>query len=252
MPDKNRSKSKHRHHHHHHKGHFHLTGKKITFFVLLICCVGVAWTLYSQGKIQREFFQRSLASLDLAEFANTDYRLDSALPNPSKNTRARYPHLRHGVLKWQEVPFQIPVSYTLNKEWSVYTSCNNSNRSVEIPLIEKPSQAVYLLVDGCNFKSKTIQPLAELTIAYEDGSWEKTTLQANRDIYPFDEKGFGLSILPDQVVWMGGGSQSLSGLRIPLNPKKTPKSLEINTLGKSQDSGIILFAAVQEKKHWLV
>jgi len=193
----------------------------------------------------------SLASINLAPFANTDYQLDSWKLNPSLKSEARYPDLTGGGIVWQGLKFKIPASYIRRKpiQWTVYTSCNNPERSLEVPLKTIPSRNLYLVVDGCQITAANIAPVVEAQVLYEDGSSDRHVLNSNEHLWAFEEEAFGLYIPSDFLVWKQKEGQSLNVVTIPLEVNKAPQSIIFSALNGPKEGGITLFAIHQEKKN---
>jgi hypothetical protein len=245
MTDEKKRRSKHQHH------HLHLSWKLVFPAVFLACAGVLIWYYVDSGRLDERLREKSLEPLDIKSIANSDYHLNAAAARPLKTSKALYPDIVGGMVKWGPVPFRIIRPNIIGgPRWNVYTSCGEEKRTVEVPLIEKPSKALYLLADGCNITSTGSKPVADLTIHYTNGSWEKKTLYSIRDVWMYDEEKQGLFIAPDRLAWKAGGDQSLSGIFVPLDPRKTPERLTIETLSDPDGPGLILFAVTQEKKHW--
>lgn len=238
----------HHHHRHHHHRHFRPRGSAV-FAVLLTACLAVTLgTLFSTGAIHKKFLEMSLVSVDLSKITNTDYLLDAAQPLPSKDSQGPFTGLSDGTLEWRGIFFQLPSPYQASSRWSIYTSCKNLARSFTADLDAKPSRKLYILVAGCQVTDLAKIPVAEIKVHYTDGSWDRKVLKLNSDIWPAVVKDSS-GIPPGQLVWQGVEGGSITGVVVPLDPKKTPSKVEFTNLGAPTQAGVTLFAAVQETRH---
>jgi len=216
-------------HRHRHRDPLSRYGRNLFLVLLGVSLISVVVSLFSSGFIQRQFLKRSLVPAILPA--------SPAAPL----LEASFSELSGESLPWRGVTFKVQ---------NLYSSCKNPDRSAEMALTEKPSKNLYFMTAGCQFTSKEVRPVLELTVRYVNGSWEKKIIRANQDVWPLNAAENETVVPPSFLVWKGIEGQSATALVIPLDPSKTPRSLELRSLGSPDDPGAIFFSAVQEKDHF--
>jgi hypothetical protein len=118
-----------------------------------------------------------------------------------------------------------------------------------LPLTPAPSSAVFIALDGAWIQPDQVSRIARIIVRYDDGTSTEKIILTNRDAWSYSRKPEE-GIPEDRILWKDGKGHKITVVSVELEPRKTPRSLEIVTMpaigiGRRMPA-IAVFAASQQ------
>lgn len=181
--------------------------------------------------------------LSLAALANTDFMQDPFRPRFALN---HFPELNPGRYEWGGIPFTIMDAEDSTARGTVITTAYQRGMRLKLPLAPEATRSIHLLLDGAGIRDLPGLHVGDILVNYDRGRPERVPVIAGRNIWDYWE-----TPPPERLAWRGTESQSLGALDIPVDPARTPRSLELRGTNALGNHGIVagfaVFAITQER-----
>lgn len=190
--------------------------------VLVLDLVVAVGAFRSQPAPAPAHYQGQAAMIDFGWYTNSRFDWNPFNPN-ELNSIMNFSKLKGGVIHWGGIPFHIrkPAGH----QWtlpSTVTTCFGANPIIAIDLRRQPSKAIHLAMSAINAREPGVA-VADINIAYTDGTVENRILWAGKDIWDF------LASAPARRVIYKSRAGSITGYSIALDPKRIPWRLTVQT-----------------------
>jgi hypothetical protein len=185
-------------------------------------------------------YEGEAAMIDFGWYTNSRY--DSDPFRPGLNSIRSLVNLSGGIIHWREIPFQIrdPAGYK-QASASVATSCVAAGSSFVVDLQPRKTEAIHLALSAID----ALEPgaaVAQIDVAYEDGSVTTSILKAYADIWDF------IANVPATRVVYSNSVGSVTGYSRSLDPDRIPVRLILRdaSVSRSVHPCFTLLAVTQQ------